>query len=751
MSPKTLSNFYATAIKVFLFAIPFLSLYIARSMFFPYITGRNFVFRIFVEIALALWVGLIILNKEYRPKKSILLWVMAGFLLVVGLANIFGAHPYNSFWSRFERMEGYIGLLHLAAYFLILTTVLRTKRDWRILFNLFIIAGLLVNFYALFQRFGVFRAIQGGQLRVDGTIGNPTYLAAYLLFIIALAAIFFSKAQTRAAKYYYGGAGLFSLLILYFTASRGPILGLLGGVFLWLVLYLIFSEAKDERDKKRKKIVLWSLVGLVALTIIFWLLRHTAFIQNNPTLSRFANISLTEKTTRSRFMVWNMAWQGVTESPARFLFGWGQENYLYVFSKYYNPNMFDQEPWFDRAHNIVFDWLVNAGALGLLGYLSIFGASFYLLWRAFRNGKLDFSEAALIAALLAAYFIQNFFVFDNLNTYILFFAFLAYINILSRMESEPVPIKGDAVLALEKNKNYSLAAGVVVLAVMGGAIYFANLRPIQEAQSIIGVLSSTNQGPRVVMEKFQETLSYGTFGDSEVRDQFSRLAISLVDASSVQQSEKILFIQTAMQELEKQIAEDPENLKNLLFAATLYNRAAGFLNTKYILDAQRHIEKALQISPTRQTAYYALADGYILVNDLTRALDALQKAVDLAPHNLEAQANLGRIALVAGREELVRKVMAEIKRLEGLINQNTSLYLVNFANMFIAQKRFNEAIQLFELVIAGGEADPQYYADLAVLYYNAGKSEKARAHALRAVELDPVTFGAQFQEFLKKL
>lgn len=42
-------------------------------MLFPYITGKNFGFRILVEIAAAAWVMLMILDKGFRPKKSILL------------------------------------------------------------------------------------------------------------------------------------------------------------------------------------------------------------------------------------------------------------------------------------------------------------------------------------------------------------------------------------------------------------------------------------------------------------------------------------------------------------------------------------------------------------------------------------------------------------------------------------------------------------------------------------------------------
>ena len=99
MPSKSFVNFYAWAVRLFLFAIPFLSLYIARSMFFPYITGRNFFFRILVELALAFWAGLIVLDKTYRPQRTVIFWAIAAFLFIVGLADIFGINPYGSFFG----------------------------------------------------------------------------------------------------------------------------------------------------------------------------------------------------------------------------------------------------------------------------------------------------------------------------------------------------------------------------------------------------------------------------------------------------------------------------------------------------------------------------------------------------------------------------------------------------------------------------------------------------------------------------
>ena len=106
-------------IKIGLFIVPFIPLYVSRVLFFPYITGKAFAFRILVEIAFATWLFLAIFYKEYRPKKSALLIALSAFILIVTLATIFGVNPYKSFWSNYERMEGLVTYLHLFAYFLV--------------------------------------------------------------------------------------------------------------------------------------------------------------------------------------------------------------------------------------------------------------------------------------------------------------------------------------------------------------------------------------------------------------------------------------------------------------------------------------------------------------------------------------------------------------------------------------------------------------------------------------------------------
>src|SRR3989344_7785677 len=214
MNSKNLTNYYAWSIKLLIFVIPFLSFWISRSLFFPYITGRNFLFRILIEIAFALWIGLVILDKNYRPKLTPIILAVLAFVTIVGLADFLGIDPYNSFWSRLERMEGYMMILHIGAYFMILTSVFRTKKEWFVFWNLFVIAGILVGFYGVLQLLGIKEAIQGGDVRIDGTIGNPTYLAAYLTLVIVAALILLFNSDKKGWKYFYSGAVVFFFFLI---------------------------------------------------------------------------------------------------------------------------------------------------------------------------------------------------------------------------------------------------------------------------------------------------------------------------------------------------------------------------------------------------------------------------------------------------------------------------------------------------------------------------------------------------------
>ena len=150
------------------FLILFIPLLVTDSMFFPYITGKNFVFRILVEIILAGWVLLAFFDVKYRPRFSWMLVSGAALLVVMFFANLFGEYPQKSFWSNFERMEGYVTLVHFYLYFVVLGHILQTKKMWSYFLHTSVAVASFVALYGLGQSTGVVE----GRNRVDSTLGN---------------------------------------------------------------------------------------------------------------------------------------------------------------------------------------------------------------------------------------------------------------------------------------------------------------------------------------------------------------------------------------------------------------------------------------------------------------------------------------------------------------------------------------------------------------------------------------------------
>ena len=137
-----------------LFAIPFVPLIVSSSLFFPFITGKAFVFRILVEIIFGCFLILAVRDESYRPKFSWIFVALLGFLVVLGVADFFGENSFKAFWSNFERMEGFITLLHLGAYFMILSSVLKTEELWNKLLATSLGASAIMAIYSFFQLAG---------------------------------------------------------------------------------------------------------------------------------------------------------------------------------------------------------------------------------------------------------------------------------------------------------------------------------------------------------------------------------------------------------------------------------------------------------------------------------------------------------------------------------------------------------------------------------------------------------------------
>lgn len=688
-------NIILWIIKISLFAAPFIPLFIAKGLFFPFITGKAFIFRIIVEIIFFAWLYLVIFYKEYRPHKNLLLIAVGLFILIVALATIFGVNPTRSFWSNFERMEGLVTYLHLFAYFLVLGNVFQ-KKDWMIFLNLFVVSGLFEDIYALLQKLGYIVSPQSG-FRPDGTIGNAAYLAAYLIFILGFCLLLLFYSKNKAAKVFYGFAGLFTAMVIYFTASRGPILAILAGAVLAGVLYLFFKKAESEKGKKYKKIFLISVGVLLVMAGIIWFLKDSKFVKNSEVLSRLTSLSFSERTITSRFTIWGMSWQGFKERP---ILGWGPDNYEVVFSKYYQPELWLQEPWFDRSHNIVFDWLINAGLLGLLAYLSIFFSALYLLWKNYLKKILSIEITILITVLFAVYFLQNLFIFDNLATYMSFFAILAFIYSVSIAGKKQEPADNKAV----SNAKFLLAS--LLVPVFALAIYFINIKSIFSNYYLLQALRDQRQGQSVavIFDDFKRFLAFSApLGRQEARELLSNFGSLVVSSGQIGPAFKSEVARRTIEEGKKSVEENILNPRPYLFLGNVY-KAAGIED-----EALRFFNKALELSPKKQQIYFEIADVYVQKQDYKNAIPILEKALSLDPQFPHARLNLAANYIANGEQDKADKLLIEFFGTADV----SDMILVK---AYSAVKDYKRLAKVWEAFVKGDSLNVEYRKSLAGAY-----------------------------------
>lgn len=602
-----------------LFAVPFIPFLVYSSFFFPFITTKAFTFRIIVEIVFAAWVILALIDKGCRPKKSPVLYAVAIFLVITGVANIFSVDSVRSFWSNFERMEGFISLLHLGAFFVVISSVFR-EVDWKRWWNTSLAASTLMVIYVLLQLAGSVTIHQGG-VRVDGTFGNATYLAVYMLIHIFIAALFLYRSYKDVAmRWTYGFLIIGQAIILYNTATRGAILGLLGGLIVVALLNL-----KNREDRLVRLASLSLFAGLVVLIGGFFLLKDTDFVRESPVLSRFSSITTEELKSGGRSFVWPMAIEGFKERP---LLGWGQENFIYVFQENYVPEMYRLEPWFDRAHNAYLDWLVGAGLLGALSYLSLYIITLYLVWRS----KNDFShiERSILTGLLAAYFFHNFFVFDHLVSYILFFSLLSYVHF--RNADKPLWTKPIGEFYAQRIALPLIGIFLVL------SLYFVNIKPIIGNSFLIeGLKSIQLQEFEKAGTNFKKAYYTSTLGRQEVVQHTSVNSI-VIFQSSLSLEKKNEFYAFVKSAVIKEAEDYPVDAKVQLMAGSFLSSTGAFD------EALFYLERARELMPGKQQIYFEIANVYINNGNDQAAIDTLQYVGEISPdHRQEMEEYIRRI------------------------------------------------------------------------------------------------------------
>ncbi|MEI8327959.1 MAG: O-antigen ligase family protein [Candidatus Taylorbacteria bacterium] len=691
---------------VALFLVPIFPLIVANSFFFPFITGKAFYFRIMVEIAFAAWVILAFLDAKYRPKFTTLNFAVTLFAVIILLADLLGVNPVRSMWSNFERMEGWITVIHLWAFYMTASSIfgagLEGKKIWHRWLNFSIAIATVIALYGVGQLFGWF-AIHQSAARLDATIGNSAYLGIYIVIHMFIVAFMYFAVRAQEFKgrsflqWAYPALFILFTIVVLETQTRAAVIGLVAGLVLSLLLYSIFARGESMKSRRISGAI---FIGIILLGIIFYAERKQPIFANSPVFSRLTNISLNSFQNEGRASIWPMAIKGGLERP---ILGWGQENFNYIFNANYAPKMFGQEQWFDRAHSVFIDWFVASGFVGLIAYIALYILALIMIWKS----DISVAKKSVLTGLIAAYGVNNLAVFDSLASYVFFFAILALVNSFKAGKEIKVfgssPVRTDAV-------EYIVAPIVIVIFV--GVVYMFNVRPIQANVHLISALTACGSG-KPDTELFVQALGVNTYvANQEIREQLLQCAGQVIASPQVPNQLKQNFYMLTAAEIDAQIKATPKDTRVYLLGGSFYNDigATG--------QAISLLEKAHELSPTKQSVSIALANDYLGAKKTTEALELLKQAYESATQNFSAKFSYAVGLVLSGKEAEARLIFD---------NDPKIFMTTQIANVYASLKQYAKSIDIYQKLVASSTSDINLRASMAQVQYQAGMKSEAIA------------------------
>jgi len=776
--------------------------------FTPTDWGKAIIFRIILSILIFLFLFQILFKKinvsdikEKIKSTSLPFYLLVSLFGIYLLSTIFSLDPHFSLWGNPNRNGGFINFAFYILFAILAFLIIR-KKDWQKILDFAIIIGIVVSTIAIFQQFGVYsKFFIPFSDRPISTLGNAILLSLYLLLLTFISLSFGIKTKNRLKRiFYFFSFLLFLSISIFLVQTRGAFLGLAAG-FLWFLF---------AYPKKSKKFIISAGIILVLVISSTYFLNaflkshldiYSKIYENIPhplngfmdrALSLFDGVGIAE----SRISAWKVSWNALKDKP---ILGYGPENFMIAFDKYYDPSLplIGPSPgeatteWWDRAHNFVFDISITAGIPALIIYLSFF---WVLIWQLQKikyansppssslrsdfgnaNGHMRiYSQDAVISngiqATFIGYLVSLLFSFDCVSTYLVSFLLIGYsLNLINSSSNQQTKIqyqpfnekKGGIISYLYR---YKVPTVLILFIFLIFFIQVYNLKPFLLNKEVNNaVFYSENK-------RCEEALTI-------VNNIYPKIKGSIIDSYLNQKSSVIIYncvkeetnrnqnlINRAIQIIKEMANTHPNYLQNWFALGEYINILIEEKNklTDNVFvpseemnnlkeEANSAFEKAYNLSPKRQIILREWATSGIITGEYEKAKEKVEECINLNPYYAPCMWVMALAQGYSGNLEEFNYFFNLAK--EKGYNTEAGESLKQLVNMYIKIEDYRGLAEVYPKLIQITEdknKKAQLYASLAVVYKELGQIKKARDTALKALELLPEAKPI-VDEFLKSL
>lgn len=637
-------------------------------------------------IIVSAWLIKMITKKKFIFQRTILDIPLILFLISQIISTIYSLDRHTSFWGYYSRFNGglFSTITYLLLYWAFVSNLNKKKTLKAIRYSLYSTA--LVALYGLAEHFGIDAQywVQKVQERVFSTMGQPNWLAAWLVALIPLSWVF-SFINEKKKKNFFGfsifqiinlSLGAIFFLCLLYTKSRSGLMGLAGAYLAFWGLIGLINRKKIKALIKPFITINFILIFLTVTVGTPWtphlgqILKKFSSSQNQTQIVTPSGEETTPAETETAVSpsqpilfisesgdIRKIVWQGAIKIWQNYpIFGTGVETFGYSYYWHRPREHNDVSEWdllYNKAHNEYLTILANTGLFGLATYLGII--STFLGWTAWLLFKQKLKENFLVA-LSASYvsiLITNFFGFSVVAVNLLFFLIpalaITFLKEKKEAETKEKPL----------NNQQKTVLAIVILLTLVSVIYLAKFWYADTRFALAEKLNDSAWYENAYQE-LQTAIRFHPsepYYHNEMASTLAGLAILATESEDASLSSQLA---------ELAMAESDQALKTSPYHLNFWkNRAKMFItlttvDPNYQQSALDTLLQAAELAPTDAKIFYNLGLLYSHLNQQNAALETMEKTVELKPNYANARYALALFYQEEGKIKAAREQLEYI-------------------------------------------------------------------------------------------
>ncbi len=587
------------------------------------------------------WATRIITERKIIFSRTIIDIPLLVFLASQIISTILSIDPQTSWLGYYSRFNG--GLLSTISYSLLywaFVSNINKEGVLRLIKYSILPSAVLVSIYGVLEHFGIDKNIwvQDVQSRVFSTLGQPNWLAAWLIALIPLtwagAVNNFQLPIFKKKEFgIYFSLSILFFITLLFTKSRSGLLGFVVADVIFWGGYLWINHKKINKEVLSPFIICNLSFVILALVIGTQFTPNLAQLLNKqPTTNNqqiAAGPALEVGGTESG-TIRKIVWKGALDVWKHYpLAGSGVETFAYSYYQFRPSQHNLVSEWdfiYNKAHNEFLNIAANSGTFGILAYLFLIGFSIYQISK-LKNSTLSLALIAGYVSLL----VTNFFGFSVVPTQLLFFLFPAVAFALTKSEEGKVKNEKLKLSRIHKITLFLLLLFTFYFLLLISRYWYADY--LFMLGKTYGTTNRADKAVQYLAQAIKLEPKQALY-HNEIAGVYTALALSANQQKDSDNTKKLINL--ALSESKKAVELSPANVNLKRTSFGVYIRLST-IDPNYLIPAAYTLIDAIKYAPTDAKLYYNLALVYARTGQTELALTTLQKTVELKANYKEAR------------------------------------------------------------------------------------------------------------------